>query len=58
MKSYVVVSDELHHDKFAVAAFNRALLNAAVSDGFKFSRLHIFSDGAGSQFNNRFTLSF
>ena len=56
-KSYVVVSDELQHDKFAVTAFNRAILNDAVSSGINIQELHMFSDGAGSQFKNRFILS-
>ena len=56
-KSYVVVSDDLHHDKFAVTAFNRAILADAAECGIPLERLHFFSDGAGSQFKNRFTLS-
>ena len=56
-KSYVVVSDDLHHDKFAVTAFNRAILADAAESGTPLERLHFFSDGAGSQFKNRFTLS-
>ena len=56
-KSYVVVSNELQHDKYAVAAFNRAIMQHAVSNGNIITMLHIFSDGAGSQFKNRFNLS-
>ncbi|CAM1321802.1 Uncharacterised protein at_DN1108 [Pycnogonum litorale] len=48
VKSYAVVSDELHHDKFAVATFNRAILKSASSDSM-IRNLHIFTDGAGSQ---------
>ena len=51
-KSYVVVSDELHHDKFSVTTFNREL-----SEGWDIRQLHMFTDGAGSQFKNRFVLS-
>lgn len=54
VKSYGVVSDELHHDKYSVATFNRAILKVA-SENCVISQLHIFSDGAGSQFKNRFT---
>lgn len=46
VKSYAVISDELHCYKHSAAAFNRAIVV-----------LHIFTDGAGSQFKNRFTLS-
>ena len=56
-QSYVVISNEMHHDKFAVTAFNRVILNAAMSSGIAIEQLHIFSDGAGSQFKNRFVLS-
>jgi len=56
-KSYVVVSDELHHDKFSVTTFNRAILKAASSEGWDIRQLHMFTDGAGSQFKNRFVLS-
>ena len=56
-KSYVVVTDDLHHDKFAVTAFNRAIRANAPESGTLIERLHFFSDGAGSQFKNRYTLS-
>ena len=56
VKSFVVVSDELHHDKYAVATFNRKILELANADG-RIRQLHMFTDGAGSQFKNRFTLS-
>ena len=55
-QSYVVVSDELHHDKYAVAAFNRKILGVA-NQNESIRKLHVFSDGAGSQFKNRYTLS-
>ena len=58
MFSYVVVSDCLEHDKYAVAAFNRKILNEAKSKNKSFKTLHVFSDGAGGQFKNCFTLSF
>src|SRR6218665_1376996 len=56
-KSYVVVSDELHHDKFSVTTFNRAILKAASSESWDIRQLHMFTDGAGSQFKNIFVLS-
>ena len=56
--SYVVVSDVLQHDKYAVYCFNNAILNHYISVlGRKLEHLHVFSDGAASQFKNRFTLS-
>ncbi|RXM99214.1 hypothetical protein EOD39_11915 [Acipenser ruthenus] len=53
----VITTNELHHDKFAVVTFNRAILEVAASEGFIIHKLHIFSDGAGSQFKSCFTLS-
>jgi hypothetical protein len=56
--SYVVVSDELQHDKYAVNCFNKAILHHYASVlGRKIEYLHVFSDGAASQFKNRYTLS-
>ena len=58
VRSYVVVSDELRHDKYAVAAFNRKILEAAnQNENETIEKLHIFSDGAGSQLKNRYNLS-
>ena len=52
------MSDDINHDKYSVAAFNRTILEKAMSSvPEKIEKLHIFSDGAGSQFKNRFTLS-
>ena len=55
--SYMVVSDEMCHDKFSVTAFNRAILESAATSELDIQPLHMFSDGAGSQFKNRFILS-
>lgn len=55
--SYAVISDENRHDKFSVLAFNRAILKLASSEGVNIDNVHFFSDGAGSQFKNRFNLS-
>lgn len=55
--SYAVVSNSLKHDKYSVIAFNKAILSHAESHGISFEKIHIFSDGAGSQFKNRFALS-
>jgi hypothetical protein len=56
VQSIVVISDELHHDKYSVLTFNRSILEAVSGDG-SIIDLHIFTDGANSQFKNRFTLS-
>lgn len=56
--SYVVISDEVHHDKYAVFCFNQVILRNYISDrGNTVQQLHVFSDGAASQFKNRYTLS-
>ena len=54
--SYVVISDETDHSKFSVTAFNRAILKSATLSGLDIQHLHMFSDGAGSLFKNRFFL--
>ena len=54
--SYALISDELSHDKRSVYVFNKALLDA-VSRETSFKQVHYWSDGAGSQFKNRFNLA-
>jgi len=54
--SYVVVSNELSHDKYSVHCYNQAILKHANANS-EIKHLHMFSDGAGSQFKNRFSLS-
>ncbi|GFR80390.1 (S)-beta-bisabolene synthase [Elysia marginata] len=54
--SYAVISDENRHYKFSVVTFNKAILNHATTQGVVIDKFHFFSDGAGSQFKNRFTL--
>ena len=57
-RSYVLVSDELHHDKYAVFCFNQTILRHYSSvHGKTVRQLHLFTDGAASQFKNRYTLS-
>ena len=53
-ESYAIISNELHHDKFSVATFNRTILDTTQSE---IKHLHMVTDGAASQFKNRFTLS-
>ena len=55
-QSYVVVSDELSYDKASVYAFNKAILDR-VKEVTPVRVVHYWSDGAGSQFNNRYNLS-
>ena len=55
-QSYVVVSDELSHDKARVYAFNKAILER-VKEVTPVRVVHYWSDGAGSQFKNRYNLS-
>ena len=55
-QSYVVVSDELSHDKASVYAFNNAILERA-KEVTPVREVHYWSDGAGSQFKNRYNLS-
>ena len=54
--SSFVISDDLQHAKAAVACFNRVIMDVANKEGV-IKRLHCFSDGAASQFKNRFSLS-
>ena len=58
IKTYVIVSDYLNHDKYAVAVFNDLLLDNIKSIAPKIQVLNIFSDGAGQHFKQRFTLSY
>jgi len=51
--SYALISDELSHNKGSVYVFNKALLDD-VSKKISFKKVHYWSDGAGSQFKNRF----
>lgn len=55
-QSFVVVSDEMHHDKYSVLAFNRAIFKHAAEQKKVFENVHMFSDGAGGQFKNKYTL--
>lgn len=55
--NFSVVSDELRHDKFAVFSFNKLILQY-FQESNPIKTLHIFSDGAASQFKNRYSLSF
>ena len=54
--SYTLISDELSHDKGSFYVFNKALLDY-VSKMISFKKVQYWSDGAGSQFKNRFNLA-
>ena len=55
-KSYAVISDDLRHDKQSVYAFNKAILKE-VKKFTQVNKVHYWSDGAGSQFKNKYNLS-
>ena len=53
----VVVSDYLHHDKYAVNLFLKTILQHLDSTVQRFNKVVIFSDGAASQFKQHYLLS-
>lgn len=55
--SFALVSDYLNHNKFAVAAFNRRILQELENNGKTVKNLHVFSDGCAGQFKNCSNLS-
>lgn len=55
--SYAVISDDLHHDKGFVFNANSAIFNDLKNKlRFPIQYAHYWSDGAGSQFKNRYNL--
>jgi hypothetical protein len=56
-KGYVVVSNNLHHDKSTVSTSLIQLLHAFFAEYPGCNVLHAFSDGPSSQFKNRFMFS-
>ena len=55
--SYVITSEELCHDKSAVYSFNKHILEDAQSRlPWAIEKVHYWSDGAASQFKNKYTL--
>lgn len=56
-KSYCVISDYLQHDKYAVHTFLQALLSDVRHSFTNVTSVNVFSDGAASQFKQRFLLS-
>lgn len=53
MQPYVVVSDELQHEKNSVTTFLTDIVKDLQKKIPDMTQLHIFSDGAASQFKNR-----
>ena len=56
-QSYAIIIGELRYDKFAVAAYNRTMLDHAAASGIDVSMINFSSDDAGGQLKNHFTLS-
>ncbi|EDO45444.1 predicted protein [Nematostella vectensis] len=54
--SYAIISDDLSHDKGSVYSFNAAIIDD-IKQKINFEKVHYWSDGAGSQFKNRYNLS-
>ena len=54
--SIVIVSDYLSHDRFAVNVFLKAIVDWLDDNIHKFKEYSFFSDGAASQFKQRFHL--
>lgn len=56
-KSYCIISDYLQHDKHAVYTFLQALISDVKASFPNVLSMNIYSDGAASQFKQRFILS-
>ena len=52
---YAVISDDLRHDKQSVYAFNKTILEE-VKQITPVTKVHYWSDGPSSQFQNRYNL--
>ncbi len=53
-ESYAIVSDSLKHDKRSVATFLSKIVEEIKMKHPAMKEIHIFSDGAASQFKNKF----
>lgn len=56
-ESYAVVSENITHDRYCVDIFLRAVLNTHISKNSSFKHLHVFSDGAASQFKQKYNFA-
>jgi hypothetical protein len=57
IQSFAVVSDDLRHDKDQVLIYLERILNEVEAIGDQYSEIVIFSDGAVSQFKNKFIVA-
>lgn len=57
IRSFVVISDELQHDKYAVWAFLNAITSSLKKDFSHLKTVKIFSDGCSAQFKNKYNIS-
>ncbi len=57
-ESYAIVSDSLEHDKRSVATFLSKIVEDIKMKHPAMKEIHIFSDGAASQFKNKFIWCF
>ncbi|RXN14647.1 Sentrin-specific protease 2 [Labeo rohita] len=57
-ESYAIVSDSLEHDKRSVATFLSKIVEDIKMKHPAMKEIHIFSDGAASQFKNKFMWCF
>ncbi|CAH0560627.1 unnamed protein product [Brassicogethes aeneus] len=55
--SYVIMSDELTHNKYSVWLFIKKIIDDLKSRYGNLKKVNICSDGCAAQFKNRFTLS-
>ena len=57
--SYSIISDELDHSKHSVFVFNKLIVDDIVTHlgSDKVQHIYYWSDGCGSQFKNKYTLS-
>ena len=53
MKSFVIISDCLHHDTIAVHVFQRHLVDFLKENFKKINKIIYFSDGASAQYKNK-----
>lgn len=57
MQSYLVVSDETDHSKYAVWTFEKAIFEHLKQERPMIEDIQLFTDGCAQQFKNIYTLS-
>ena len=55
--SYTIVSDYMHHDKYAIVCFNGLLIDDLKHRVPGLHTVDVFSDGAAQHFKQKYTLS-